>query len=126
MKLTEESPSSCTGCIEDINTLFSLFHQVKKEIREAVQPEGSENWHSYLLCWWATKFRLVPEAEINPGFLNVGFGDVGYQGVKESEVANIDRGADTQLTWAKGIFSLYIFKNLGLDNSTGTRNPRVL
>jgi hypothetical protein len=24
--------------IENINTLFSLFHQEKKEIREAVQP----------------------------------------------------------------------------------------
>jgi len=43
----------------------------------------------------------VPEAEVNPGTLNVGFGDVVYLGVKESEAAYIDRGADTQLICTK-------------------------
>jgi len=33
----------------------------------------------------------VPEAEVIPGFLNVGFGDVGYQGVTELEAAYIER-----------------------------------
>ena len=42
----------------------------------------------------------MPEAEVIPGILNVGLGDVGYQGVTESEAAYIDRGADTQLTCA--------------------------
>ncbi len=38
--------------------------------------------------------RSVPEAEVNTGVLNVGFGGVAYQGVTESEDAYIDRGAE--------------------------------
>jgi len=34
----------------------------------------------------------VPEAEVNPDNLNVSFGDVGYQGVAESEAAYIGPG----------------------------------
>ena len=34
----------------------------------------------------------MPEGEVNPGNLNVGFGEVGYQGVKESGAAHIRRG----------------------------------
>ena len=53
---------------------------------------------------------LVPEAELNPGILNVGFGDVGYRGVKELKAACIGRGGDTQLTYAVEITSqLYYF-----------------
>ncbi len=45
----------------------------------------------------------VPEAELNLGVLNVGFGDVGYQGVTEPEAEYIGRvGAATQLIWGKG------------------------
>ncbi len=36
--------------------------------------------------------RLVPEAEVNLSILNVGFGDVSYQGVKESGAAYIGMG----------------------------------
>jgi len=36
----------------------------------------------------------VPEAEVNLGILNVGFGDVVYQGEKESGTAYFDRGAE--------------------------------
>ena len=35
----------------------------------------------------------VPGAEVNPGILNVGFGDVGNHGVTDSEAAYIGRGA---------------------------------
>jgi len=37
--------------------------------------------------------RFVPEAEVNIGILNVGFGDVSYQGVKESGATYIGMGA---------------------------------
>ncbi len=36
--------------------------------------------------------RLVPGAEVSPGIVNVGFGDVIYQGVTESEAAYIGWG----------------------------------
>ena len=35
----------------------------------------------------------VPKAEVDLGILNVGFGDVSYQGVKESGAAYIGMGA---------------------------------
>ena len=34
----------------------------------------------------------MPEAEVNLSILNVGFGDVAYQGVAELEASYIDRG----------------------------------
>ncbi len=44
----------------------------------------------------------MPGAEVDLGILNVGFGDVGYRGVKELKAACIGRrGADTQLTSGK-------------------------
>jgi hypothetical protein len=39
-----------------------------------------------------TNFRYVPEAEVNTGILNVGFGGVGYQSVTESEASYIEGG----------------------------------
>ncbi len=36
--------------------------------------------------------RFVPEAEVNLSILNVGFGDVVYQSVTESEAAYVGRG----------------------------------
>jgi hypothetical protein len=36
--------------------------------------------------------RFLPEAEVNLGVLNVGFGGAVYQSVTESEAAYIDRG----------------------------------
>jgi len=59
------------------------------------------------------KVGSVPRAEVNPGNLKVGFGDVGYQGVTESEAEYIVRGADTQLICIKQ--SLHIYK---LDRAT--------
>ena len=55
----------------------------------------------------------MPEAEVNLGVLNVGFGGAVYQSVTESEAAYIDRGADTQLICTKQ--SLHVYK---LDRAT--------
>ena len=53
-----------------------------------------------------------PEAEVNLDNLNVGFGDMGYQGVKESEAEYIEWGADPQLTQGKDITShIYFLKS---------------
>ncbi len=51
----------------------------------------------------------MPEAEVNPPVLNVGFGDPGNNGVTESKGAYIDRGADTQLRCAKESPHIYNF-----------------
>ena len=56
-----------------------------------------------------TRARFVPEAELNPGILNVGFGDVVYQGVAESKASYIDRGADAQLICTKQLLHVYNF-----------------
>jgi len=50
----------------------------------------------------------VPGAEVNPGVLNVGFGDVGYQDVTESEAAYIDREDRERQTLTPTITSTYI------------------
>ena len=44
------------------------------------------------MLYQIAKVRKVPGAEVNPGILKVGFGDVGYQGVTDSEVAYIGGG----------------------------------
>jgi len=68
----------------------------------------------------------VPKAEVNLSILNVDFRDVGYQGVTESEAAYIDRGGPTHSSYAaRNHFTHIYYLNLGLDNSTGTKNPRV-
>ncbi len=36
----------------------------------------------------------MPKAEVDLDILNLGFGDVAYQGVAESEAAYIGRGAE--------------------------------
>jgi len=46
----------------------------------------------FLMLYQIAKVRKVPGAEVNPGILKVGFGDVGYQGVTDSEVAYIGGG----------------------------------
>lgn len=51
----------------------------------------------------------MPEAEVNPPVLNVGFGDLGNNGVTESEAAYIDWGGDTQLIFTKQLLHVYNF-----------------
>ncbi len=52
---------------------------------------------------------LVPEAEVNLGILNVGFGDVVYQGVAESKARISIGGVDTQLICTKQSPHVYNF-----------------
>jgi hypothetical protein len=51
----------------------------------------------------------VPEAEVNLGILNVGFGDVVYQGVKVLEARYIGRWGWRTESSNNGLPYMYIF-----------------
>ncbi len=64
-----------------------------------------------VLCPWSSnlRVRLVPEAEVSPGILNVGFGDVVYQGVKVLGATYIGRGGWRTESPHYGIPHIYFF-----------------
>ncbi len=74
------------------------------EEAKCLSPALTDRYLTALPVWSRTGMNIykVPKAALNLGILNVGFGDVVYQGVAESVAAYIGRGGRERLTLTPG------------------------